>query len=240
MRPLIFISLLLFLFACNQTLGKKQKSNLKIAINANYTKYLNYPAIQTKLSDSIYYDSIHNQTIFNFDSLRKGEINVFIFSLLTKDIEQKIDLEKDTTIYFDTTFFFNLKNTKSIKDFRTLTSNSSDTIYIGQKVVGCFGGAIEKIEIYKSYKGYNIHYSGFNKQNIEISDSLFNRFYSHFLNESKKLFPDKIGGLTFIHLSTTHIDTYLRQGNNILEFPDLYGWEGYVNFKKDIGIKARE
>jgi len=215
---------------------------LKIAVNANYRKYLWYPVLQINAEDSSYYDSIQKLIISKYDSLRNGKITVSIFSLLTTDFERKIDLQKDTTIYFDTTLYSSFKNTKNIKEFRTLTSNNLDTIYIGQKVVGCFGSSIEKIKIYKQVSKYNVVYCDYRSenQNLVISDSLFSKVYLMFLNESQKLFPDKVGGLTFEHMSTTRIDTYIRQGNNILEFPDVYNWGGYYNFKKGIGIMTKE
>ena len=240
MRILISISSLFFLFACNQADIKKQKSKLQIAIDANYRKYLDYPFTQMKDGDSVYYDSIRNQTISVFDSLRNGKIDLFIFSLLTNDIEQKINLQKDTTIYFDTTLYSNFKTKRNLNGFMNFLDKKIDTLFIGQKVIGCYGGSIEKIIICKSIDGYNITYKeSYNNgkiQNLSISDTLFNRHYFHFLKESKKFFPEKNGDLTFFNLSTTHINTYIRQGSDILEFPDLYDWKGYEHFKKDLGI----
>jgi hypothetical protein len=237
MRTSISILFLLFLVSCNQTKTNRQKSNLRVVVNSNYRQYLWYPSINRQAKDSNYYDSIKNVTITQFDSLKNGKIEVFIFSLLTDNFEQRFDLNKDTIISFDTALYSSFNKTNNLKEFSGLASNLSDTIYIGQKVVGCFGGEIEKLKILKQKDNkFKIEYSNSKNQSSIVIDSLFYKHFEDFLSKAKAIFPDKENGLTFINLSTTSIDTYIRKGNNVLEFPDIYDWKGYDDLKKQIGI----
>jgi hypothetical protein len=237
MRTSISILIFLFFVSCNHTKTNRQKSNLRVVVNSNYRQYLWYPSINRQANDSTYYDSIKNITITQFDSLKNGKIEVSIFSLLTDDFEQKFDLNKDTIFSFDTTLYSSFKKTNNLKEFSGLVANLSDTIYIGQKIVGCFGGEIEKLKILKQKDNkFKIEYSNSKNQKSIVIDSLFYKHFEDFLSKAKKIFPDKENGLTFIHLSTTSIDTYIRNGSNVLEFPDVYDWKGYDDFKKQIGI----
>ncbi|MFT3844958.1 MAG: hypothetical protein QM725_07900 [Lacibacter sp.] len=237
MRTLIYILLLFVLASCNQINNNRHKSNLQIAVNSDYEKYLWYPSINRQAKDSSFYDSLKNFTVTQFDSLKNGKVQISIYSLLTDNYENTIDLNKDTLIVFDTTLYHKLKKTNNINQFKALTRNMKDTIFIGQKVVGCFGGEIEKAKIYKTKENkYVIEYSNSKNQSSTFIDNSFERHFEEFLEKSKALFPDKANWLTFAHLSTTHIDTYIRQGNYVLEFPDLYDWKGYDNFKNQLGI----
>ncbi len=227
------------MLACNQTKNNKQKSTLKISVNSNYRPFLWYPSINRQIRDSTFYDSLKNVTVTQFDSLKNGKTQVYIFSLLTDDFEKQFDLQNDTTINFDTTQYSKLTILNDYKKFTQLIKSSEDTIFIGQKVVGCFGGEIEKSKIYKNKENkYVIEYSNSKSHNLSIIDSSFDRHFEEFLTKSKALFPEKENWLTFVHLNTTHIDTYIRQGTYVLEYPDLYDWKGYDNFKKQIGVYA--
>jgi hypothetical protein len=241
MKTLLYISTLLFLVSCGSKQKSRKEIKLKVAVNSTLRKYLDYPSIPYKLDDSVYYDSLNNQTISVFDSLTNRKTPITIFSILTDDFCKTIYLQSDTTVLFDTTKFSNF-TIGDPKDFLSLTTPNFDTIYIGQKVVGCFGGYTEKTVLLKSDKGVKINYKRNNTPDLDletvIPDSIFNRIFNSFVIKAKKIFPDKAGGLTFLHMSTTSIDTYIRKGNTIYVLPDLYDWKGYDEFKKSIGIRV--
>ena len=216
MKTSISILTLVLVLSCSQTKTDKQKFNLKVSVNSNYRQYLWYPSISLQVKDSTFYDSTKNSTITQFDSLKNGKVQVSIFSILTDNFEPILDLQKDTIIYFDTALYSSFKKINDFKTFSNLASNISDTIYIGQKVVGCFGGEIEKLKIIKQTGNkFKIEYSNSKNISAVIIDSLFENHLADFLSKSKSLFPDKENGLTLTHFSTTRIDTYIRIGKNV-------------------------
>jgi hypothetical protein len=241
MKTLLYISALLFLVSCSRTQKTRKDIKLEVAVNSNFRKYLDYPNIPYKRDDSVYYDSVHNRTISVFDSLTNRKTPVTIFSILSDDFCRTIDLQTDTVVLFDTAQYSNF-TMGNPKDFISLTTTGFDTIYIGQKVIGCFGGYTEKTVLLKRGKEVKISYKRNNMPDLDfetiIPDSLFNIHFNSFVIKAKKIFPVKSGGFTILHFSTTTIDTYIRKGNTVYVLPDLYDWKGYYNFKKSIGIKV--
>lgn len=143
MKSLIFISIALVLFACSESTKKKPGSELKVVVNSDFQKYFDEPGAQGKRADSIYYDSARNITVSRFGFLRNGKIKVRVLYLLTNDIEQEINLQHDTIIILDTSLYASF-NSASINDFLKFQGADSDTIFLGQKMISCFGGSIEK------------------------------------------------------------------------------------------------
>ncbi len=243
MKTLIYLSSLFFIFSCDPRHKEKRNFKLQVAVNSNFRKYLDYPSIPFKRDDSVFYDSVQNQMISVFNSLHKGKTAVRIFSLLTEDYQNTIELQSDSIISFDTTFYSNF-TIGDPKYFLNLASSNTNKIFIGQNVSGCFGGYYEKIVIQKDDKFYYVNYRRNNSPELNyktiIADSLFNRHYNLFISKANKLFPTKFDGWIVENLSTTSIDTYIRVGNIIYELPDIYDWKGYEEFKKSIGINISE
>jgi hypothetical protein len=130
-----------------------------------------------------------------------------------------------------------LLTTTDFEEFRRSASNLPDVIYIGQKVVSCFGGGAEKLKISKQKDGrYEIEYTGINRETEIVTDSLFEKHLSDFFMASRSLFSQNKNGRIVGQFSTTRIYRYIRTGNTVIEIPDQYGWEGYDNFKKQIGV----
>lgn len=214
-----------------------QKSNIQVAVNSNYRQYLWYPSIYPQAKDSTFFDSIKNVTITQFDSLSNGEIEVSVFSMLTDNFEERVELEKDTIITFDAAIYSRFNKVNTAEEFFQLSPNLSDTIYLGQKIVGCFGGEIEKIKISKQRdNNFRIEYSNAGNQKFIFFDRLFQKHFQDFIAQARAFFPKTENGFTITNLSTTRFDRYIRNGNNILKLPDFSDWKGYDDFKIRIGI----
>jgi hypothetical protein len=246
MKFIIYSSLLL-LFACDTSQVKKHSQSkqqndrlkLQVAVNANFYKYLDYPATTNDRFGSIEYDSVSNHTTFTFDTLQNSKVKINIFSLLTNDFEKEFRLLTDTTIYFDTTQYAGFK-LGDPKTFLSLKEADADTLFIGQKMRGCFAGSTEKIIITRLTNVrqiiYRENYNTAADYSINIPDSAFSKSFRKFIINTQKRFQASSDGWSGLNSSTTRYSTFIRKGAIIYEIPDFNDWEDYDNFKRAIGI----
>jgi hypothetical protein len=243
MKFLAYILMILIFFSCEPLHKKKHdRYSIKIVINSNYLEYIDLPMVSKVYDDSLYYDSVNNQSIYYFDSLKDKEVPVTIFSILTDGYHEIIHLNKDTTILFDTSQLAGFQTGDPGK-MKSLSSTPFDTIYIGQKLVGCFVGYTEKVIIVNQHEKYKITYQENGRRGFDttmyIPNSLFSPYFSLFISEARKQLPvtSKEGSFPF-RLSTTSKKIYIRKGNDVYALLDDDEWKGYDKFKKSLGIRG--
>jgi hypothetical protein len=248
MKTLIYILILISFCSCNNT-NRKNKViaekyfSLRVATNANLIEYLDYPEISSPIRDQIIYDSVSHKTISIFNGVRSGPISVSIFSLLTNSFKKIVDLQNDTVISFDSTLYSNF-TTGNVKDLLSLPGSKADTFFIGQKMIGCFGGHAEKMVIIKVDQGYEISYSrngsNFLNEKKIAADSLFNKHFRDYIFGFRKFLSNKSDTVNILLFSTTRYHTYIRNGNTIYQLPEIDYNEAYSEFKKNTGIKLTD
>jgi hypothetical protein len=246
MKTINYILALFFLMSCSAKNERKQikYSQINIIVDSAVHEFLDWPAVNDAHFCKTIYDPVQKQTISTFDSIRNGKAKISIFSLLTPDLMEVVYLKSDTSFSYPTQAYSNFTKVDPEK-ISDLSIVNSDSLYIAQKIVGCFGGHTEKIIVTKLDKKYQLLYTR-NGDSMAtttkiISDTLFGKYFNKFIKSCKILFPKPVNGnIMLSNLSTTSINTYIRQNNIIYALPDFYTWEGYNTFKNDTGIIPKE
>ena len=163
--------------------------------------------------------------------------------MLTDNFYKEIDPEKDSIVYFDSTLYCNFK-IGQIEEVKWLTLDYYDTLYLGEKMSGCFYSSIEKVMIFRNKtantKSYKVVYEkdGNNSrtQTNNITDSTIKKTFKNFIDDCMALNKQTENGL--YSFSTNSKRIYIRKKNIIYELPDIGGinWKGYDSFKMKMGI----
>jgi hypothetical protein len=253
MRILFFALLLFFNISCmnrhhDKKISEEKKStghsSITVSIKYDLEKYLGYPRVGKEYVSSLSYDSITRIKTFRYNRVNNGSVPVSIFSILTDGVTSNLYLQKDTSISFDSSQYAGF--TIIERADKSISSNlGADTIYVGQKINGCFAESAEKIVIYKAGDKYRISYeaiySGFDSYtacDLTMARNPFDQAFEKFVRNSKQIIH-RHGKYTEIVVSgsTNITDTYIRVGNIIYELPEVEGSEAYNEFRKAIGIK---
>lgn len=246
-KILFYLLFVVLLVACTDSpvLRKTQSyATLKVAVPVELLKYIDSPRLLLHPSDSSYYDSASSQTIFVFDSIRTGPTTITAFSLLTDDLEQKVNLKWDTLIAFNAARLkqFTNENPQNFPD--SILLMNGDSLHIGQELRGCFGGSVQKLVICKDGSNYKVLFRIAPARQLAKSKIIpgyqAEKYIAHFFKEAKKLFPnDENSGMwRQVNISTTSIFIYIRKGNSVYALPDVGGleWQGFFALKEQLGL----
>lgn len=219
---------LVFLSCHNQkysNLRIKRELDNKYFGNIHVLTSANIFSLRTKSS---YWEDIH-------DSIPNGETTVSVFSLLTPNIYQKIDLKKDTSVSITDHLYSQFY--KGNKESLIKLNSIADTIYIGQIVAGCSSRSSEKMALFKKENKLHVEFEKdfglFTHKLTVMRDTLYELYLKKFLIESAKLFKEPDENYNF---STTVKATFIRIGNVIYELPDVNNWDVFNNLKTNLGI----
>jgi|GEM_PF-6383134 len=237
----LYILLFLLIFSYVQFLSNDEETHkVEVYIPNSYLEYLSYPRIVNQNEDIVeYYDSKQLQFVSIFDSVPKGDETITIFSLLTNDYYKTINIEHDTSIFFDTLLYSSFKF-GNVKDLFNLNTKVVDTFFIGQKSSGYLGSYAEKMKIFKVDSTYMVCISNNNDisetEIHSINEEVFNIAFLTFIKECNKLTNKKINIINpeAVIIATLNTNTYIRLDDYIYVLPQNFYWEGYRVFKESI------
>ena len=197
--------------------------------------------------DTCYYDSAARQTIYRFHGPQNTQQKIYIFSLVDQNFEMDLIPNADTTININSTTCQHLTKGK-LDSLPNLTIHENDTLFITQKVAGCFVDYREKLMIIKQNDYYKLEYRNTDPDFIVSSRMLPESFkgqFQRFLNNLKDFLikyelinyhPKNNLRHVFFGLSTNTATLFFRKGKTVYEVPIDDKLSAFKDFKTQMGI----
>ncbi|HSY60460.1 MAG TPA: hypothetical protein VK796_01240 [Cytophaga sp.] len=228
-----FVSIILLLISCKP--AAEDVYQLKAVVPFSCISYVDIAGVTDEYADAFVYDTIQKGVVHVFDSIPANEVTVTFFSLLTDDYEKAVELNHDTTIFFETKQYNTFVQGK-FEDVFDMALNAKDTLYIGTQAHGCSSFA-QKIKIFKMDRAYQVRISTLGRPIEIISYALpqdtFIELFNAYKNECRRLLPGPSVQEQMLR-STVSSRIYMRKGNTIYVFPESFFWAGLDTFKKEI------
>jgi hypothetical protein len=212
--------------AGNKQLWKPGFSKLKVIIDTGSVFYLDSirlsaPWKYTQFVTS--WDTTMNTDVYVFDSVQNGELSISLVSFLSRTCDKKIILASDTTIFVSKNDIRSFSEQKE-GELPDRKLSEGDTLVVGLRTIGCFGGSKQCLEIVKSQGMYHTNwhttwpvYSNVQLKNVH--DSSYSEKLDKFYRSCEKVVM-RPRDTSFWHSSTLITSLYIRKGNLVYPLPD--------------------